>query len=100
MPASAIERFQQYSRIQATQHLQNYQQKNKFWSHMSNALLHYNHILKEDSVKLIMCDDFYEGAFIPEEKQIYLCANTLMKQEDFKNAMARQLIFLYDHTRG
>jgi len=67
---------------------------------MSNALLHYNFMIKPESVKLIMCDDFYEGAFIPEDRQILLCANTLMKEEDFKNAIARQLIFMYDHTRG
>jgi hypothetical protein len=47
-----------------------------------------------------MCDDFYEGVFLPEKNKIMLCANTLMRQKDFDNAMARQLILMYDHTRG
>ncbi len=47
-----------------------------------------------------MCDDFYDGVFIPESNKIMLCANTLMRKNDFDNAMARQLIFFYDHNRG
>ena len=42
-----------------------------------------------------------EGVYIPENNnKIFLCSNTLMHKKDFDNAMARQLIFLYDHTRG
>ena len=70
------------------------------WKTMGNALLQYDVILKRDNVKLIMCDDFYEGVFIPEKQQIMLCANTLMRKQDFDNAMARQLIFMYDYNRG
>ena len=73
---------------------------NKFWKTMANALLQYELVLKRDNIKLIMCDDFYQGVFIPEQNKIMLCANTLMRKNDFENAMSRQLIFLYDHTRG
>ncbi len=95
-----VERFQQYSRLEAKKHLKSYTQNDKFWKHMSNALLHYDYTLRPDTVKLIMCDDYFEGTFLPDDSQILLCANTLMRQQDFKNAMARQLILLYDHTRG
>ena len=47
-----------------------------------------------------MCDDFYEGAYIPKNNSIVLCANTLMRRRDFDNALARQLIFMYDHNRS
>ena len=70
------------------------------WKIMSNALLQYDLVLKRDNIKLIMCDDFYQGVFIPENNKIMLCANTLMRKSDFENAIARQLVFLYDHTRG
>ena len=36
-----------------------------------------------------MCDDFYEGAYIPKNNSIMLCANTLMRRRDFDNALAR-----------
>jgi len=47
-----------------------------------------------------MCDDFYQGVFMPEQNKIMLCANTLMNKTDFDNALVRQLVFLYDHNRG
>ena len=56
---------------------------------MNNALLAYDYVLKKDKVKLIMCDDFYQGVFSPEQDKIYLCANTLMREEDFHYALAR-----------
>ena len=46
-------------------------------------------VLKRDNVKLIMCDDFYQGVFIPENNKVMLCANTLMRRDDFENALAR-----------
>jgi tetraacyldisaccharide-1-P 4'-kinase len=46
-------------------------------------------ILKRENVKLIMCDDFYQGAFLPIDNKIMLCANTLMLKKDFDNALRR-----------
>ena len=95
-----IERFQSFSKLEAQKHLNKYTENHKFWKTMGNALLQYNVVLKKDNVKLIMCDDFYEGVFIPDKNKIMLCANTLMRKSDFDNAMARQLVFMYDHNRG
>lgn len=94
-----IERFQQYSKHEAQRHLNNYM-KDKFWSTMSNSLLQYDVILKKDNIKLIMCDNFYEGVYNPDQNKIFLCANIMMKKEDFDNALARQLIFMYDTQRS
>ena len=47
-----------------------------------------------------MCDDFFEGAFLPTDNKIMLCANTLMLKSDFDNALRRQLIFMHDNIRG
>ena len=84
-----IERFQSYSKIESQRHLKHYINDNKMWKVMSNALLQYDVILKRDNVKLIMCDDFYQGVFIPDSNKIMLCANTLMRKSDFDNAMVR-----------
>ena len=67
---------------------------------MSNALLQYDMVLKKDHFKMIMCDDFYQGVYFPQDDKIMLCANTLMNKPDFENAIHRQLIFMYDHKRG
>lgn len=67
---------------------------------MSNALLAHDVILKRDNVKLILCDDFYEGVYMPDKNKILLCANTLMMRKDFDNAIARHLIFMYDYNRS
>ena len=56
---------------------------------MSNSMLQYDVILRKNNVKLIMCDNFYEGAFVPDDNKILLCANTLMRRRDFDNAIAR-----------
>ena len=56
---------------------------------MSTSLLQYDVVLRKNNVKLIMCDDFYEGAYIPKDNNIVLCANTLMRRRDFDNALAR-----------
>ena len=48
-----------------------------------------------------MCDDFYEGAYLPKNNnKILMCSNTLMNQSDFDNALQRQLILMYDNVRG
>ena len=84
-----IERFQSYSKIESQKHLKNYIRDHKMWKIMANALLQYDVVLKRDNIKLIMCDDFYQGVFIPENNKIMLCANTLMRRTDFENAIAR-----------
>ena len=65
--------------IQSRSHYESYT-KGKFWEKMQNALLTHEYALKKDSVKLIMCNDFYNGAYLPEPNKILLCANTLMMQ--------------------
>ena len=67
---------------------------------MSNSLLAHDVILKRDNIKLILCDDFYEGVYMPDKNKILLCANTLMLKRDLDNAMARHLIFMYDYNRS
>ena len=95
-----VERFQQYSKFEAEKSLKEYTEQSKFWRTMSNALLAYDYVLSRDKVQLIMCDDFYEGVFVPSQDKIMLCANILMRKPDFDQALSRQLTFLYDHTRG
>ena len=67
---------------------------------MTNSLLQYDVLLKQENVKLIMCNQFYEGVYIPENNKVMICANTTMEKKDFNNALTRQLIFMYDHNRS
>ena len=62
-----IERFQSYSKLESHRHLKEYAESSKFWKTMGNALLQYDVVLKRDNIRLIMCDDFYEGVFLPEK---------------------------------
>ena len=50
--------------------------------------------------KLIICDQYFEGAYIPKDNEIFLCSNALYTKIDFQNAMTRMLIKLYDHKRA
>ena len=94
-----IERFQIYSNRESNDHLTKYLRSN-LWKTMSTALLKYDIVLRKSNVKLIMCDSFIEGAFVPAKNQILLCSNIMMRERDFNNAIARQLIFMYDQSRG
>ena len=84
-----MERFHQYSLLQSRKHYHRFQE-GKFWLTMQNALIPYDFALKPEAVKLIMCDDFYQGAYLPRnDDKILLCANTLMEEKDFNNALQR-----------
>jgi inner membrane protease ATP23 len=67
---------------------------------MGNGLVPYDHILKPKDISFELCDTFYEGVYIPKDSQIILCANALIRKEDFENAITRMLIKLYDHKRS
>lgn len=51
-------------------------------------------------MELVLCDHFLEGAYIPADNKIMLCANALMRRRDFDNAMKRMLIKMYDQSRS
>ena len=61
--------------------------------------MEYDVVLKKDNIKLVMCDQFYEGLYNPNNNEIVLCANILMNKTDFENSIARQLVFMYDYNR-
>ena len=84
-----VERFQQFSKLESQRHLREYMEGSKLWKTVGNALLQYDVLLKRENVRSIMCDDFYEGAFIPENNKIIICANTTMNKKDFDNAISR-----------
>lgn len=67
---------------------------------MTNALLSYDTILKQTNVEIVLCEHFLEGAYIPKDEKIMLCANTLMRKKDFDNAIKRMLIKMYDERRS
>jgi hypothetical protein len=60
-----IERFNRYSKYEATNHLRRFVTGEKFWTTMSNALIAYDKVLKQSSVELVLCDHFLEGAYVP-----------------------------------
>jgi inner membrane protease ATP23 len=95
-----IERFNRYAKYEATNHLRRFMQADKFWTTMSNALIAHDRILKQQTVDLVLCDHFMEGAYIPADNKIMLCSNVLVKRRDFDNAMKRMLIKMYDHARS
>ena len=67
---------------------------------MSNALLVYDVILKQTSITFAVCNNFYEGAYLPDQRKIILCSNTIRDEEGFKDALKRQLIRMYDEERA
>lgn len=67
---------------------------------MSNALIAYDTVLKTTSVDLVLCDHFLEGTYLAKDEKILLCTNTLMRREDFDNALKRMLIKMYDTKRS
>lgn len=61
---------------------------------MSNSMIKYKYQLNAENISLEICDDFIEGYYLPSEKKIILCANTLTnfeKQKKFQNAMKRHV---------
>ena len=91
-----IERYNRYSKYEASNHLRRFMQADKFWTTMSNALIAYDKVLKQSTVELVICDHFLEGAYVPADNKIMLCANTLIRRKDFDNAMKRMLVKMYD----
>lgn len=67
---------------------------------MSTALLAHDFKLTTKHIHIGIWDEFCDGVYIPKEKQVILCANTLIEQKDFENALHRQLIKLYDDVRS
>jgi len=53
---------------------------------MSNALLVYDVVLKQNSITFAICDKFLEGAYIPDTRKIIICSNTLRNEQDFFDA--------------
>jgi len=60
-----IERFNRYSKYEATSHLRRFTQHDKFWTTMSNSLIAYDKLLKQQTVELVLCDHFLDGAYVP-----------------------------------
>ena len=63
---------------------------------MSTALIAYDKVLKQNTVELVTCEHFMEGAYIPKDDKIMLCSNALSRRTDFDNALRRMLIKMYD----
>lgn len=93
-----VSRFNNYSKLETKRFLNDYQHDN-FWKTMKSAMYAHNYELKTEDINLGICDEFSDGVYIPKEKQIILCANTLILRNDFENALNRHLIKLYDHLR-
>jgi hypothetical protein len=60
-----VERFQLFSKNQSREHFKDFIVSDK-WKIFANALLRYDVSLKPEDVKLIMCKEFYEGAYLPD----------------------------------
>lgn len=95
-----IERFNRYSKYEAQSHLRRFVQSDKFWTTMSNSLVAHDKILKQNTVELVICDHYMEGAYVPAENKIMLCTNALARRSDFDNAMKRMLVKMYDQARS
>ena len=70
---------------------------------MSKALMVQDADLDINLKKLIQVgiwDQYIDGLYLPKEKQIILCANTLIYRNEFANAFYRQTVKLYDHSRS
>jgi hypothetical protein len=74
--------------------------KSKFWKNVQNSLITYDAVLKETNIEFVLCDHFLEGVFQPKDQKIILCANTLVRKDDFENALKRMLIKMYDYNRA
>lgn len=94
-----IERFNRYSKHEVSNHLRHFVTGEKFWKTMSNALIAHDRILKQQTVDLVLCDHFLEGAYVAKDNKILLCHNALVRKRDFDNALKRMLIKMYDQAR-
>lgn len=80
-----IENFNRYSKYKAEGYLQKFR-TDKWFTKMSNALLVYNVVLKQNTITLAICDKFLEGTYLPDTRKIIICSNTLRNERDFFNA--------------
>ena len=94
-----IRRYNNFSRYITKKYFSECQ-KEEFWQTMSTAMLVYDHKLSYKDFHLGICDEFSDGVYLPKEKQIILCSNTLTNRKDFENALYRQLIKFYDDLRS
>jgi len=61
---------------------------------MSNSMIKYKYQLNPENISLEICNDYLEGYYLPSEKRIILCANTLTnfeKQNKFQTAIRRHV---------
>jgi hypothetical protein len=63
---------------------------------MANSLLIYDVVIKANTITFAVCDQFYEGAYVQDQKKIVICCNTMRDYQAFANAAQRQLIRMYD----
>lgn len=65
---------------------------------MGIGMMKYNHILNPESISLDVCSEYLEGAYLPKEKKILLCANTLTnyeKPKKFRFALRRHVTYMH-----
>lgn len=97
-----INRYNNYSKFIVKEYLKEIKH-DKFWTTMKTALVVHDSELDLKLSKLIqvaICDEFSDGVYLHKDKKIILCANTLIRRNDFKNAFYRHMIKLYDHSRS
>ena len=97
-----VRRYNNYSKFAVKGYLKEVS-KERFWDAMKTALSIHDDTMSLDLKKLVqigICDEFADGVYLPKEKQIILCANTLLRRKDFENAFYRNSIKLYDHVRS
>ena len=58
-----------------------------FWTKMQTSLLWYDFHLKKDMISFAVCDQFYDGVYLPDTNKIILCSNALFDKNDFDNAL-------------
>jgi len=66
---------------------------------MAHAMLKYKHQLDSQDISLEICNEFLDGYYLPSEKKILLCANTLTnfeKTTKFEKAIKRNVKQLYN----
>ena len=89
-------RFNTYSKLLSQEHLKTFKKDNFFYK-ISTALIVFNSSFKDEMVTFATCDKYFEGVYLPKEEKIVLCSNALYHYSEFKDAIQRQLIKMYDH---
>jgi hypothetical protein len=66
----------------------------RYWTNMAHAMIKYKHELDSQNISLEICNEFIDGYYLPSEKKILLCANTLTnfeKTTKFDRAIKRHV---------